>query len=64
MRFLAYSKESGDIAISKQDSLSFTFIKMKSRDRIDGKPILSLALNTIHINIGKLFGEEVIKICY
>ena len=36
---------------------------MKSRYRIDGKPIVSLALSTIHLHIGKLFEEEV-AICY
>lgn len=55
---MAYDKESSDTAISKQDSLSFTFIKMKSRDRIDAKPILSPALSTIHPNTWKLFEEK------
>lgn len=31
---------------------------MKSRDRIDAKPILSPALSTIHPNTWKLFEEK------
>lgn len=46
--------ESSDTAISQRDSLSFTFIKMNKRNKIDAEPILSLALSTIHPNTWKL----------
>lgn len=50
--------ESSDTAISKQDSLSFTFIKMNKRNKIDAEPILSFALSTIHPNTWKLSEEK------
>lgn len=46
--------ESSDTAISQQDSLSFTLIKMNKRNKIDAEPILSLVLSTIHPNTWKL----------
>ena len=50
--------ESSDTAISKQDSLSFTFIKMNKRNKIDAEPILSFALSTIHPKTWKLSEEK------
>ena len=46
--------EPSDTAVSQQDSLAFTFIKMNKRNKIDAEPILSLALSTIHPNTWKL----------
>lgn len=50
--------ESSDTAISKQDSLSFTFIKMNKRNKTDAEPILSFALSTIHPNTWELSEEK------
>ena len=46
--------EPSDTAVSQQDSLAFTFIKMNKRNKIDAEPIFSLALSTIHPNTWKL----------